>query len=419
MKSNQRIIRVVVALLLVLSTTFSLSSCLLLDFSIYQDILNGEFGNGNNNNNNNNQNNNGNQNNDQSNTDNNTEIPEFYPGGQGSIENVPALQQSLLSTVVVISEFTDTVGKGSGVFYQIDKETGDAYIITNQHVVYKNGKQSENIYVYLYGMLLSTYGIKATYIGGSTNYDIAVIKIEGSEILKNSLAISATPGKSADVGIFDTVYAVGNHAGGGIAATQGIVSVRSENLSVDGADDTGITLRVMRVDAAINLGASGGGIYNTQGKLIGIVCAKTIRDDVDDMGYAIPIDLALNLANNIIYHCDGVNMTKVNRALLGITISAKVIGPYIDENGNILEGAKVQVMDVSASSLAYGKVEIDDVVNSITVDGVTVMATAVYLIPEHMLNARLGSEIVMNVTRGEETFDITFTITESAITLEN
>jgi hypothetical protein len=111
-------------------------------------------------------------------------------------------------------------------------------------------------------------------------------------------------------------------------------------------------------------------------------------------------------------------MIKLNRALLGITISAKVIGPVIDENGGLLQGAKVQVMEVSPTSLAYGKVQIDDVVNSITVDGVKVIATEVHIIPEHMLNARVGSVIVMNVTRGDQTFDITFTITNDSVILE-
>ena len=136
------------------------------------------------------------------------------------------------------------------------------------------------------------------------------------------------------------------------------------------------------------------------------------------MGYAIPIDLVKNLADNILYHCNGTTMTKLNRALLGITISAKVIGPVIDENGALLEGAKVEVMEVSGSSLAFGKVMVGDIVNSITVDGVTVIATEVHVIPEHMLTARVGSLIVMNVTRGGETIDISFTITQSAITLE-
>ena len=427
MISNQKILRTAVALILVLTTLFSMSSCLFFDYGIYEDWYNqyqdqqqGNQNPGGNNNNNNNNENNNNNNQQQGGGDNtNTEIPEFYPGtGGGNAENVPALQQTLLSTVMIIAEFGMSAGAGSGVIYQIDKEKGDAYIITNQHVVTDDGVISNNIKVYLFGMVLETYAIKATYIGGTTAYDIAVIKIEGSEILKNSYAKAAELGKSANVRVFDTVYAVGNPEASGFSATQGIISVRSENLELEGADGQLVTLRVMRVDAAVNHGNSGGGLYDAYGRLIGIVCAKIQGSDVDNMGYAIPIDLVKNLADNILYHCDGVNMTKLNRALLGITISSKVIGPVIDENGTLLEGAKVEVMDVSPTSLAYGKVQIGDVVNSITVDGVTVIATEVYVIPEHMLTARVGSVIVMNVTRGEQTFDITFTITEDAITLE-
>ena len=424
MKINQRVIRTVVAFMLVLSTVFTMSSCIFIDYGFYEEFFGQQGDGGNNQNpqdpnpdsgNNNNNNNNNNQNN---NTD-STEPPEFYPGsGQGNTENLPALHQTLLSTVMIISEFGLSAGAGSGIIYQIDKEKGDAYIITNQHVVYNDGAISNNIKVYLYGMVLETYAIKATYIGGTTAYDIAVLKIEGSEILKNSYAKAVTLGKSADVRVFDTVYAVGNPEASGFSATQGIISVRSENLELEGADGQPVSIRVMRVDAAVNHGNSGGGLYDAQGRLIGIVSAKTQGTDVDNMGYAIPIDLVKNLADNILYHCNGTTMTKLNRALLGITISAKVIGPVIDANGTLLEGARVQVMEVSSSSLAYGKVQVDDIVNSITVDGVTVIATEVHVIPEHMLTARVGSVIVMNVTRGDQTFDISFTITENAITLE-
>ena len=417
MKINQRVIRTVVAFMLVIATMLSMSSCLFVDYGTIQDIINGGDQGG------------GGQHNppekdpstnpdDDENKDENgetTDVPDFYPGTEsGNIESVTLLHQTLLSTVVVVADSY----VGSGVFYQVDKEKGDAYIITNQHVVFKNKQGIKNIKIYLYGMVLESYAIEAKYIGGTTAYDIAVLKIEGSEILKKSLAQPATLGKSADVRMFDTVYAVGNPDGSGFSATQGIISVRSENLDLYAADDQLITVRVMRVDAAINQGNSGGGLYDENGKLIGIVNAKSSGTLIDNIGYAIPIDLAKNLADNIIYHCDGETMTKLNRAMLGITISAKVIGPVIDENGKLLEGALVQVMEVSNSSLAYGKVEVDDIVNSISVDGVKVNATEVYVIPEHMLTARVGSEIVMNITRGEETFDITFTITEDAITLE-
>ena len=413
MISNQRILRMVIALVLVLSTIFSFSSCLFFDYELYGELFEENFGGG--------QlpgTQNPGNNNDQP-GENNGQIPDFYPGsGQGNTENIPELQQTLLSTVMIISEYSSGASAGSGIIYQIDKEKGDAYIVTNQHVVYSGDQVSSNIKIYLFGMVLESYAIKATYVGGSTAYDIAVLKIEGSEVLKNSYSKAATLGKSADVRVFDTVYTVGNPEASGFSATQGIISVRTENLDLEGADGDVISLRVMRVDAAVNHGNSGGGLYDARGRLIGIVSAKTQGDDVDNMGYAIPIDLVKNLADNIIYHCNGTTMTKLNRPLLGITISAKVIGAIIDENGTLVERARVQVMNVSESSLAYGKVFVDDIVNSISVDGVTVMATEVYVIPEHMLTARVGSVIVMNVTRGDENIDITFTITESAITLE-
>ena len=427
MTSNHRIVRTIIALVLVIVTTFSTTSCMFLSPEFFEGFFDenygdyGDYGNfgdefGNPETEKPDGNQSGNQTGDQS--DNQT--PEFYPEtGSDDVDSVPVLQQTLLSTVLIISTFKLGAGAGSGVIYQIDKEKGDAYIITNQHVVYdKNGPASE-IKVYLYGMVLETYAITAKYIGGSTNYDIAVLKIEGSEILKNSYSKAASLGKSSEVCIFDTVYAVGNPEASGFSATQGIISVRSENLELEGADGSIITPRVMRVDAAVNHGNSGGGLYDDQGRLIGIVSAKTQGDDVDNMGYAIPIDLAKNITENIIYHCDGVNSIKMNRALLGITISAKVIGVIIDKNGNLAERAKVEVTDVSASSLASSSVKVGDIVNSISVDGVSVEATEVYVIPEHMLNARVGSEIIMNITRGGETYDIKFTITSNAITLEN
>lgn len=421
MKINQRIIRSIIALMLVLSTIFSLSSCLLLDLEIYEELFGDVIGDGNGNNNQDPSSPDGDKNpdDDQQGSEDDNTPPEFYPGGnQGNTENVPALQQTLLSTVMIVSEFGLSASAGSGIIYKLDKEKGDAYIVTNQHVVYSDGKVSNNIKIYLYGMVLETYAIKATYIGGTTAYDIAVLKIEGSEILKNSYAKAATLGKSADMRVFDPVYVVGNPEASGFSVTQGIISVRTENIELEGADSELISLRVMRVDAAVNHGNSGGGLYDCEGKLIGIVSAKTQGTDVDNMGYAIPIDLVKNLAENILYHCDGDKMIKLNRALLGITISAKVIGPVIDENGGLLQGARVQVMEVSPTSLAYGKVQVDDIVNSISVDGVKVMATEVHIVPEHMLNARVGSVIVMNVTRGDQTFDISFTITKDAITLE-
>lgn len=416
MAFNKSIIRTLVALMLVLSMLFTASSCMLIDFDIYKELFGQDS-------------NEGDDNkpdtkpspNPDLNPDDDPVDTEFYPGsGQGSIDNVSELQQTLLSTVLIISEFGLAAGAGSGVIYQIDKENGDAYIITNQHVVFNgNNGFSKNIKVYLYGMVLESYAISAKYVGGSTSYDIAVLKIEDSEVLKNSYAKAAVLGNSDNVHIFDTVYTVGNPEASGFSATQGIISVRSENLELEGADGNPISLRVMRVDAAINHGNSGGGLYNHLGQLIGIVCAKTQGSTVDNIGYAIPINLAKNLADNILDHCDGENNVKLNRTMLGITITAKVKGLIVDpDTGLLTEVEKVEVSEISAGSLAEGKVIVGDIVNSITVDGKTVVAREIHDIPEHMLTARVGSTVVMNVTRGDTTLNIEFTITENSVVLE-
>ncbi len=340
----------------------------------------------------------------------------FYPGsGNGSIEGVDPLSKTLLSTVTIICGNNLSASAGSGVIYSIDKEKGDAYIITNCHVVYtSNKKVSTNIKVYLYGMELSTYAIPATFVGGTVTNDIAVIKITGSEVLKNSYATAAEFASSDDVRIFDRVYAVGNAEGGGLSATEGIISVPSENITLNGADESIISLRVIRIDAAVNHGNSGGGLYNGEGKLIGIVSAKEVSEDIDNMGYAIPSDLVKKLTKSIIEQCNG-SKTQISKALMGVTITAYVTGLEIDENGLVYEVELVEVMEVSAGSIAEGKVNVGDVISSITVDGVKTNATRVHHVTDAMIDARLGSVVVLEIVRDGKPMKITFNITESAL----
>lgn len=414
MKDRKSAIRLAAALMLVISMMLSLSSCII-DFGFpFGDYI-PDFGDDNG------------QDGENTPPDKDDDINEdiesenygdFYPGsGQGDISNLSPITKTLLSTVTIICGSDITASAGSGVIYSVNKAKGDAYIITNQHVIHN----SEKISVYLYGMELSAYAIPATLVGGSVTYDIAVLKIENSEILKNSYAIAATLASSDGVRVFDKVYAVGNAEGGGMSATEGIISVDSENISITGADGSLISLRVMRIDAAVNHGNSGGGLYDEQGRLIGIVSAKEVGEDIDNMGYAIPSDLAKNLADSIIYYCDSddtVEVSKTRKALLGITITAYVGSLEIDPDGkNMYQVEMVEVIEISEGSLAEGKVQVGDIVNSITVDGVKREVTRIHHVTDHMITARAGSTVVLNITRGEEIIDITFEITDYYLSL--
>ena len=353
------------------------------------------------------------------NNNNNTQggiTPNFYPGsGSASLENVSAENRTLLSTVSIIATFGTTTAAGSGVIYEIDKEKGDAYVVTNYHVICYDGIFDE-CELYLYGMENKQYAIPATFIGGSITNDIAVLKVTCSEVLKNSYAIAAPFADSEKVRVFDTAIVVGNSEGYGISATKGIISVESESIELLGANESPIKLRVMRTDAAINLGNSGGGLYNENGEIIGIICAKRTGEDVDNFGYAIPANLAKNLIDNIIDLCDGGTSTQVRRPLIGITVTASVQGLVVDaETGEIKEKHVTTISEISESCKIAGKIAIGDAINSITINGVKTVIDRYYQIPDTMLSARVGDTVTLNITRREQSFDVSFTITEDMI----
>ena len=106
---------------------------------------------------------------------------------QGGSDLSLATAKGLMSTVRVISKYASSLSQSAGVIYKLDKSAGDAYIITNYHAVAnsENGI-SDNISVFIYGSEINDLAISADYVGGSMYYDIAVLKIENSDILKAS-----------------------------------------------------------------------------------------------------------------------------------------------------------------------------------------------------------------------------------------
>ena len=316
---------------------------------------------------------------------------------------------------------TEYTSYGSGVIYSIDREAGDAYIITNFHVVYNKDEVNANgfsdtISLYLYGMEEEQYAISATVVGGSMTYDLAVLKVEGSEVLKNSMATAAALGNSEEVRVLDDVLVVGNPEGYGISVTDGIISVESEPLSMTGADGrTGITLRVMRTSAAINDGNSGGGLYDTDGRLVGVVCAKRMGADVDNIGYAIPVNLAKALADNILRNCDGKTNLSIKKCTIGIELAVASSGLVPDGKGNLVICEEVLVDKLLENSLVDDKIQAGDIITAITVDGVKTEVTRKYHVIDAMLAANAGSTVTVTVARDGTTFDTTVTIPETAV----
>jgi len=373
-------------------------------------------------------------------------------------QNVTTASKAMLSAVAVRSYFKKNYASGfgpnasistreyalsgSGVIYKLDKENGDAYIITNYHVVYDSSSNTANkisgdIDVFLYGMENTDLKIDATYIGGSAAFDIAVLKVEDSRLLVESNAVAAVVADSNLVTALDTAIAIGAPDALGldasnvtdihllpvdnISATLGYVSVDSEYITTSYLDlYSSIDMRLIRIDTAVNSGNSGGGLFNDRGELIGIVNAKMADTSIDNISYAIPSNIAKYVTDNIIYNCDGKEGENLLKPIIGITVASSDPRTVLDEeSGRIYKEETVSVSKITAGSVAEALFEVGDVLNSVTIDGVKYEITRQFHLIDCMLNARVGSEVIISVTRvvdGEETkLDKTVEITEDIL----
>ena len=343
-----------------------------------------------------------------------------------------AAAKGLRSAVSIVCEFTQTtVGYrpststysscGSGVIYRYDSSTGEAFIITNYHVVYDSGSKtgvSENITIYLYGSENYGQGIQAEYVGGSMNYDIAVLYVPANETLANADVAAVKVADSNEIAVGSTAIAVGNPESLGLSVSYGIVSVDSEYIDMTAADNiTSVSFRVMRIDAAVNSGNSGGGLYNQAGELIGIVNAKIASSDVENIGYAIPSTLACAVADNIIDYCYGTDCQTVQRGILGISvITSDSCMKYDSATGYIFIEETVQVYEVTKGGLADGVLEPGDILTAISVNEEQIQITRQYHVIDMMLNVRAGDVIKLTVERNGEVMEVEMTMTEAYIT---
>ncbi len=342
-------------------------------------------------------------------------------GEKGETSISDAVNKSILSVVSVNAYFTKSVSydifgrptnkteeygsAGSGVIFKEDKESGTAYIVTNYHVVYDVNADSvisKDIRIYLYGMELSKYAITATYVGGSMTYDIAVLKIENSEIYKSSNAKACTIGASGDMTVGDTVIAIGNPEAEGIAVTSGILSLENEYITMTAADGkTQQQFRVMRVDAAINSGNSGGGLFNDSGELVGIVNAKIVASGVEGIAYAIPSDLAYAAVTNVMNNCDGVDNTQIKRCLMGVTVEVTDSKTVVDDaTGKVTIKNIVSVKSVQSGSVAAAAgIQAGDVLVSIRYGSKLYAVNRDYDITNLSLLFNEGDTVLVNIER--------------------
>ncbi len=306
-----------------------------------------------------------------------------------------AVANKSVMSVVGIRAYNVTTSqtKGSGVIYDIDGD-GNAIILTNYHVACGQGKVPlQKIECHLYQQ--NSY-FKTTFIGGSSTYDIAVLKVENCEILKNSNAQAVTLNTNK-ISLGETCIAVGNPSGYGISITKGAIGVDSEYVNMTVAEETHLR-RVFRHDAYTTGGSSGGGLFDINGYLIGLTNGGISGTDIN---YAIPADLVEKVVDDILKN---TNSGKVNTLKLGIEIistTASILNP--DKTISVID--KIVISDIvdgivaSDATLAVG-----DQIVSITLSPDTDAEETIKFDREHefkefLITLQHGTTIKLNVLR--------------------
>ena len=233
-------------------------------------------------------------------------------------------------------------GAGSGVII-----SDDGYIITNNHVI----EDATSIKV----TTRSGDSYDATLVGADSEVDIALLKIDATDLP------TAVFGDSSTLSVGDKAVIIGNPLGTlGGSVTEGIISALDRTIAIDGK-----TMHLMQTDAAINPGNSGGGMFNGQGELAGIVVAKSSSNEIDNIGFVIPINNVLDILGDLKDY--GYVRGRADTGMTFIDLTNQMYAWYYYGNSN----AGVYISSVESGSNAYeaGFREGDRV---IAVDGVEV-----------------------------------------------
>lgn len=350
-----------------------------------------------------------------------------------TIDNSQSIQQAastaIQSAVSVWCEFPvrnyytkDTsVSCGAGVIYQMNDSY--SYIITNYHVVYypksqTSTKIASKIHVFQYGTSEHAYetgktdangypevaygegAVRAEFVGGAMNYDVAVLKVATADLLKfNEHTKAVTVAK--DYTLAETAIAIGNPETEGISVTSGIISVESEEIEMSGADNvTPCEFRVMRIDAAVNGGNSGGGLFNINGELIGIVNAKVVDSKIDNIAYALPYDNVTKVANNLIHYYEKTNQTaKVKKLILDVE-AKNMRALYNPISNTTILKEDIVVNSVETNSIAHLiGLHTGDIIKSISINGEIHNLTRMFELDDWLLTVRTGDKIILSVER--------------------
>ncbi len=300
----------------------------------------------------------------------------------GTVHSIADIASLTANSVVEITTETVTTdsrmqqyvtnGAGSGVII-----SQDGYIVTNNHVIDGANKITVRL------KTGTTYS--ASLIGTDNKTDVALLKISATGLT------SAVLGDSGELMVGDTAIAIGNPLGQlGGTVTEGIISALDRELVIDGK-----TMTLLQTDAAINPGNSGGGLFNDRGELIGIVVAKSSGSDVEGLGFAIPINEAKTVANELLNYGYVKGRIDTGMTFLDLTTTQKALLYGVRQLGVYVQSVE------SGSNAASAGFKAGDMITYVDSTKITNGTVLTQVLEKYSVGDTLKITVVRNGSSGQ------------------
>jgi len=280
---------------------------------------------------------------------------------------------------------SEAEGEGSGIIYSTD-----GYIVTNYHVIESAiNNSNSSIYVLLAN---DEKEYEAKIVGHDSTTDLAVIKIEAAGLT------AAEFGNSDDLKVGELAVAIGNPLGQEFAGTVtgGYVSGLNRNLTVDST-----VYNLIQTDAAINSGNSGGPLVDSSGRVVGINTAKVTATGVEGIGFAIPINDALPIIEELIEN------KKIERPFIGI--AGIMLTESLATRNNLVEGIYVQEVTKNSPAALAG-IRPGDVV----VEAADTKVISVAELNTEKNKLKVGESLKLKIYRNKEYITVNVTLASTS-----
>jgi serine protease Do len=299
-------------------------------------------------------------------------------------DRIKSAIDKVYDAVVLLEAYQGTrlISSGTGFIYKEDNTQG--YIMTNHHVVAKATK--------INATLSNGQQVEVKVLGSDELSDLAVLSINKEAVLQ-----VATLATTDELELGDTLFTVGSPLGKQYigTVTKGILSGKNRTIEVT-LDNGDFIMEVLQTDAAINPGNSGGPLLNIKGEIIGINSLKLVKDTIEGMGFAIPIEIAMGAVDRL------EKGEKIERPMIGISLInvSNKYGLYLQSitlPETITEGVVIGAIEIDKPASVAGLLKGDVIVE---INGVKTKDMAHFRF--NLYKHKVGDTITVKYYRGEE-----------------